>query len=346
MAMEFRRLGRTDLRVSEIGLGTEHLERSRANMESVVRTAVEAGVNYMDVLYADPDGSADFWDSFGPALRRYRERIVLAAHWGHSTDADQSQRGLERVFSLVGNEYIDVVIIQVIDHEEQWREIGLRAVDRLMRYKEQGRIGHIGMSGHFVPTALTALNSGLIDVLMYGINFVTCADGEIKKIYRACEAHDVGLVAMKPYYGGTLLFTRGRQPRIPSATCLSFVLSQPVSTTVPGAKNTDEFRTTLHYLEATEEEKSYGDIGDIRHHLSGQCVYCQHCHPCTQEIHIAGVIALVDQAQGGLEEEAGAAYSGQGVKASECTACGVCMERCPFGVDVIGKMETAVTLFE
>jgi len=346
MTMGFRRLGRTNLRVSEIGLGTEHLERSRTNMESVVQTAVEAGVNYMDVLYADPDGSADFWDSFGPALRRYRERIVLAAHWGHQKDADQSRRGLDRVLGLVGNEYIDVVIIQVIDHEAQWKEIGLRAMDRLMRYKEQGHIGHIGMSGHFVPVALTALNSGLIDVLMYGINFVTCADGGIREIYRACDEHDVGLVAMKPYYGGTLLFTRGRQPRIPAAKCLSFVLSQPVSTTVPGARNTDELRTTLHYLKAADEEKGYGEIGDIRHHLEGQCVYCQHCHPCTQEIHIAGIIELVDQAQGGLEEEAKAAYSKQEVKASDCTACGVCVERCPFGVDVIRKMETAMALFE
>ena len=346
MAMEFRRLGRTNLRVSEIGLGTEHLDRSRENVESMIRTAVEAGVNYVDVLYADPDGSADFWDSFAPAIRRYREHIVLAAHWGHSKDADQSQRGLDRVLGLVGNEYVDVAIIQVIDHEKQWKDVALKAVERLMRYKEQGRVGHIGMSGHFVPTALMALNSGFIDVLMYGINLVTCADGEIREVYRACEEHDVGLVAMKPYYGGTLLFTRGKQPRIPAAKCLAFVLSQPVSTTVPGARNVDELRATLHYLEATDEEKDYSNIKEIHRHLTEQCVYCQHCHPCPQKINIAGIIALVDQAQGALEEEARTAYSEQDVKASDCTECGGCMQRCAFGVDIVEKMGTAVALFE
>ena len=61
--MEYRKLGRTGLNVSAIGLGTEHLEKSRETMEEVLRTAVDAGVNYIDVLYSNPES-----DSIGTTL--------------------------------------------------------------------------------------------------------------------------------------------------------------------------------------------------------------------------------------------------------------------------------------
>jgi predicted aldo/keto reductase-like oxidoreductase len=39
-------------------------------------------------------------------------------------------------------------------------------------------------------------------------------------------------------------------------------------------------------------------------------------------------------------------YEGHTHKASECIQCGVCLERCPFGVDIMGKLEEAYRLFE
>jgi predicted aldo/keto reductase-like oxidoreductase len=152
--MEYRKLGRTGLDVSIIGLGTEHLEQTRETMEEVLRMAVEAGVNYVDLVYDDPEGAPDFWNSLAPVLRAYRGELILAAHWGKGPgrggDLDGARRCLDEVLARIGNDYAEVVVIATIDTEDQWDDWGQRAAGRLVRYKQEGRVGHIGMSGHFV----------------------------------------------------------------------------------------------------------------------------------------------------------------------------------------------------
>jgi predicted aldo/keto reductase-like oxidoreductase len=319
-------------------------------MEDVLRIVIDAGVNYIDVIYSNPKVDASFWDSIGPVLRSYRDKLVLAAHWGPSDlyrDLDDCQRCLESVLERVGNDYVEVVMLTVVDSEETWSGWARESLNRLTGYKEQGRIGHIGLSGHTAPIALKAVHSGLIDVLMFPINLLGHSDEEVSALYQVCVDQNVGLVAMKPYHGGTLLFANGRSSGITPAQCLAYVLSRPVSTTVPGAKNVEELRATLHYLEATDEEKDYHSaIANIHDYLEGQCVYCHHCLPCPQEIEVGWIIWYVDQARGGISDQLRSWYSGFPVKASACIECGDCVERCPFEVDIIAKMREAVEIFE
>ena len=67
--MELRTLGKTGLQVGAVGLGTEHIERTPETHDTILRMAVESGVNYVDLLYVEPD----YWEAFGPVYRRYRQ---------------------------------------------------------------------------------------------------------------------------------------------------------------------------------------------------------------------------------------------------------------------------------
>jgi hypothetical protein len=63
-------------------------------------------------------------------------------------------------------------------------------------------------------------------------------------------------------------------------------------------------------------------------------------------IDIGQVNRLLDLAQFGLTTSLRTAYSTLPVKASACTECGACSKRCPFGVDVVPRLQQAVVVFE
>jgi predicted aldo/keto reductase-like oxidoreductase len=332
--MEYRPLGRTGLQVSAIGLGTEHLGQDRENLERVLRLAVDSGVNYIDLF---------FWEQLGSALAPYRDRFILAAHC----------EGLEDILAHAGNDYVEIGMLTMVDTETKWRGEAQQVLDQLQRYKQAGRIGAVGLSSHRAPIAIQAIQSGRIDVLMYPVNLASQAIAADHGVYQACVDHGVGLVAMKPYAGGTLLVTKGRPSGITPVQCLAYTLALPVATAVTGVKDAAELQAALRYGETTAAEKDYGPVlADLSRYLGdrniylGQCVYCNHCLSCPQDIAIGEVIRIVNLVEAAGMAEARAEYANLAVKASECTACGVCVKLCPFDVDIVAKMRQAVELFE
>jgi len=57
-------------------------------------------------------------------------------------------------------------------------------------------------------------------------------------------------------------------------------------------------------------------------------------------------LRLLDEVQLGIKGSVRATYDALTAKASTCTECGACTDRCPFGVDVVPKMQQAVAIFE
>ena len=343
--MENRKLGRTGLDVGVIGLGTEHLERKRETLDAVLHNATDAGVNYVDLLYVEED----YWEEFGDVYRAYRDRLVVAAHWasGPCCDLGFCQRTFDNILASLGNDYAEVALMTMIDEKDRQGEWLEKSLEHLRRYQEQGRVGYVGGSAHDVDQATRAVESGVLDVLMFPVNMLGHDDEKNQALYRACVEQGTGLVAMKPYHGGRLFSARGKPSGITPAQCLSYVFSLSVSAAVPGPKTVAELEGTLRYLEASAGERDHGPVvASLHDRMAGQCVYCHHCLPCPEGIEVGWVLWMVDHAQDGVSDDLRGWYSSFPVKASACTGCGVCVERCPFEVDVISRIREAVGLFE
>jgi len=379
--MRYRKLGRTGIDVGIVGLGAEYLEHApRDTIDSVVSEAIDDGVNYIDLFMASPNVR----DNFGVTLKNKRHKVMIAGHLGavlsngqycRSRDMAVCEEYFIDLLVRLQTDYIDALMLHYVDEVDDYEVVfsseGLLGLATGL--KKEGKARFIGMSSHNVPVALRAVNSGQIDVLMFPANPATDTlpgDTELdtflqdniydqsaivasrailerKELYHACAAQGVGVVAMKPYAAGVLVRENPSSIVLTPVQCINYALSQPgVCTVVPGCKNVTEMQAALTFLDATDEEKDYSaiDINSIWK-LRGSCMYCNHCLPCPVGIDIGIITRITDTAQYRIADSITSEYGALSSKASDCTECGVCIERCPFGVDVIANMTRAVNVF-
>ena len=211
--------------------------------------------------------------------------------------------------------------------------------------------GNIGYGKYYSPDSFTQESDTTPNV-----------DQDRKELYLSCFDKGVGLIAMKVYAGGILLaegrfINRRRSPEeirsamsitLSEAQCISYALSQPgVNITVPGCANLAEAKAALSYLDALPEERDYSSIdSNALWKLGGKCVYCNHCLPCSEGINIGTVLKLLDAAERSISRKIVEEYRTLEKSALDCTSCGDCLQRCPFGVPVIDRMERARELLD
>lgn len=354
--MEMRKLGGTGLEVGVIGLGTEYLiDVRRGTVVSVVREAVDGGANYFDVTFAFPD----YRDNFGAAFEGLRDRILVTGHlgpaavgsqMGFTRDVDECEGIFHDLLRRLRTDYVDVLFLSTIDAEDDYEKaMGLGGrLELALRLQREGKARFIGLSGHTVPVARMAVESGAIDVLMQSINLSGHGTPGRQELFQACVVRDVGLVGMKPFAGGELLERkRKRRAAITPVQCLSYALSRPgVSTLVPGVKNVRELREALGYLEATAEERDFSEVlQDVAGTERGTCTYCNHCLPCPAGIDVGETLRSLSIAREVGPSSASALSPELHASASACTECGLCMDRCPFDVDVISQIREGAKFF-
>ena len=168
--MRTRRLGKTDLMVSEIGFGGEWLERHpEAEGVELIRYASSKGINMLDCWMADPKSR----NIIGEGIKENRDQWFIQGHIGSTWKDGQYFRtremkyvrpAFEDLLKRLQTDYIDLGMIHYVDSEEEWEKIQHSDyLDYVMELKEKGVIRHIGMSSHNPKVAMKAVESGYRD---------------------------------------------------------------------------------------------------------------------------------------------------------------------------------------
>lgn len=382
--MNYRSLGRTGLRVSEIGLGCEQImEQDSKTSAEVLHAAVEMGINFFDLFSPHPS----MRDAFGMAMEGQREKFILQAHLCSAWIDGQYKRTREMgkvkaafadLLSRLRTDYVDVGMIHYIDGKEDFDQVFHGPVlAYAQELKAAGKVRFLGMSTHNPRIAAMAAETGFIDVIMFSCNPaydilppsedintlfdgasyealdpVSHTDPERKELYSLCESKGVALTIMKPFAGGALL-NESASPfgkAMTVAQCLHYCLTRPgVATVLSGAKDVEELRESVGYCQLPDEEKDYSALLSsfpLRPFVDA-CMYCGHCAPCTAGIDIAAVNKFADlcEIQGKVPDTVREHYAVMPAKAGNCVQCGQCESRCPFGVKIIEHMKKAQTIF-
>ena len=103
------------------------------------------------------------------------------------------------------------------------------------------------------------------------------------------------------------------------------------------------------YYDTPMQERSYAHIFSAGNaiHMTGRCMYCNHCQPCPAHIDIAAVTKFLDLAaqQPSVPETVAQHYWSLSATAADCLMCGRCEPNCPFGVNIRANMAKARELF-
>ena len=116
-------------------------------------------------------------------------------------------------------------------------------------------------------------------------------------------------------------------------------------TVLPGVRDTADVRAALAYFDAPEEARDYSLLGACApRDAAGVCVYCRHCHPCPAGLDVGLINKYYDLARAG-DAMAADHYAKLSRRAVDCTGCGHCDSRCPFGVAQSARMGEIAAYF-
>ncbi len=380
--MNYRILGRTQIKVSEIGLGGELFNGKTAEQaKAIMDKATDVGMNFIDVFMPQ----APTRDIIGNAIRGKRENFVIQGHlctvfedeqYGRSRDIAKTKASFEDLLTRLDTGYIDIGMIHYVDNEDDFKAVfETEIIEYAKELKEKGVIGHIGLSSHNPKIALKAVESGLIDVLMFSINAaydLEHADTEIdnlmgykgmgesswvvdearQTLYNTCENLGVAITVMKPLGAGSLLNEKSSPFGIAMSVpqCIQYCLDRSgVKVVIVGCDNPQQVAEAARYYEVSPKDREYAHIFTSGKEvvMTGRCMYCNHCQPCPSQIDIAAVTKYLDLAlqQEPVPESVRQHYTSLKTNASDCVMCGKCEPNCPFGVKVRKNMEKAKEIF-
>ena len=361
--MYYRRLGRTNLFISEISLGSSPLPPW-----AVLREAIDRGVNYIDTSESYENGNSErkigsLFKEIGRGKVQVGTKFHLRKNWSEQSIIKAVNQSLQRLQS----DYIDVLLIHGADMPEKLTDE--RVLAAFERLKKEGKYRFRGLSCHqnHHQVVKKAVECGYYDMIQVGYNVFDIQETQneievyedylgasgLRSLIALAKAKDVGVMAMKTLKVG------GKRQNLEKYKTGTTSIFQAMLKWVLADKNVSSALTEM--LSFKELEEDLAVVGTplsreekktlVRFVLENSENYCHLCSRCQSQCP-AGVKTtailhcLVYYESYQKTKLAQKAYSQ--LKSSEiaaaCQECGQCEKTCPYGVKVRTRIKKAHAL--
>jgi len=245
--MHYRRLGKTNLMISEVSLGGHWKNRSAGrywdhfaneevpddvakNRTEVVSTCIDVGINYLDIT------TAAECLCYGVALKGRRDKMYVGADI-HNLGPRGSERcnvkaqthNVEECLRLLQSDYLDIWRPQAkMDGTNTDAEVE-SLIETFQKLHKQGKVRHLGMSSHSRPWFEHIIGKyPEFEMIIFPCSAKTKVKGEspmkdnveevnpghgsdtTQSIFTKALKQDVGIVTIKPFFGGDLFESYGK----------------------------------------------------------------------------------------------------------------------------------------
>ncbi len=350
-------LGKTGLRVSEIGFGS-----ASSQDPALIRYAFERGVTFFDTAESYRFGWSE--EAIGEGLKGIRDQVVLTskAKSGASDTEAEMMEALEGSLKRLQTDYLDIYFNHAVNsvdrmQNEAWASFTEKA-------KQQGKIRFRAMSGHGSRLARCldyAIDNDLVDVILCAYSFGEDPDlmaklkhtfhyvaiqSDLPPVLDKAREKNIGVIAMKTLMGARLNDMRPfeKEGRTYAQAALRWVLSSP---RVDAAliSMTRDIDIDEYVGASGQDDDRAGDAELLGRYAALQSSrYCRHgcdrCEgACPEGVSIAEVLRTrmydVDYQNPALAVEDYAKLA-QGSDAAACLTCEhqSCLNACPLGIPI------------
>jgi uncharacterized protein len=365
-----------DLKISTLGLGMMRLpvldgDEARIDEEktdAMLSAAMEAGVNYVDTAWIYHKQQSEPY--LGRAIERLgiRDRVLLATKspsW-LVKEAGDWDRFLDTQLERLRTDHIDFYLIHALNQKNWKTVLDTAGLEALVKAKSDGRIKHIGFSFHDSLDSFKTIVDG-----WDGWEFCQVQYNYLDEEYQAGRAgieyaadRGIGTIVMEPLRGGALarvpdevkaILAGYGTPRMAAEWALRHVLDrQEVVTALSGMGSADQLWENAAVASSarpnaiTKAERTVIESARdwFRNRMPVPCTTCGYCKPCPSKVLIPEIFELWNSAvMFDDRERKSAQYRSEMIRSSkdagQCTECGVCVPKCPQGIDIPARLKEA-----
>jgi aryl-alcohol dehydrogenase-like predicted oxidoreductase len=211
--MEYRNMGRSGLKVSEICLGTMTFGHGADEAESkrLVDLAMDHGVNFFDTANSYADQLSEVY--LGKALKDKRRHAIIATKFFNPVGPGPNDSGMSRVHIMqaledslrrLDTDYVDIYYIHHVDTQTPLDEM-LRTLDDLVH---QGKVRYIACSNYQAWRLMEALwisdHNNLARFACYQPQYSLVVRDIEQELIPLCQYKGLGVVCWSPLAGGFL----------------------------------------------------------------------------------------------------------------------------------------------
>jgi predicted aldo/keto reductase-like oxidoreductase len=337
--MQYRRLGKSEYRVSALGFGAMNLPGVPFDQaKAALNYALDHGINYIDTAAAYRNSE----EIIGESIAQRRSEYFLATKT-NKRDYETAKEEIDRSLQRMKTDHVDLLQIHYVNYVHEFQTIMSEdgAYRAAIEARDAGKVRFVGITGHRPELLAKWISKYDFDQVLFHLNLAQ--PFALDELIPAAAERDMLRIAMKPLSGGFIQ---------PVEKAIRFPYSQDVHTIISGMVSVDEVKQNLAAMEREVEAGEKRELELLARDLGGHdCRRCNYCS-CPLGIPIPDVMisskirdkfGLLPKGDGFYQKHKDKLFSCADYE--PCKEQPLCEQKCPYHLPMSTVIREATSYF-